>query len=276
MMKYTSELKKLKVGELRAKCTELGLLSNGTRKEMAAALAEKLKLVPRVQTEDTGLILEMGICLALGIDYVGEFKYSMEKATALARKLEGPLREWIAEPLTHTAHGKGKYDFTGETLRLSAKSNKTHHMVAPQTIGQPTKKRFCEAFGLSQDSDNQTLKQHILDNVEGMLPQYFGHTFDCSVLYYHQREGSMKLIESNAKAPIDWSSQTISFSKPTAADWNESNSIRVEVEPGVAKTIGNLQFHNNRDCIKFRWDIRNLVEAFPASFTVRTLCTNLE
>lgn len=277
-MKYTYELEELKKNGLREKCEELRLPTshaNGkalTNKEMRASLTERLELVPSVQTENTGLTFEMAICINLGIDYVGKFKYSMEEASRLAHKMGSRLREYITEPLTHTAHGQGKYDFTGETLRLSAKSNKNDYNVCPQTIGQPTRKRFCEIFGLASEQTDETLKQHILDNVQDMLAMYSGNTFDCTILYYHQKEGSMKLIQPNKETPIDWAKQTISFTQSTAASWNECNTIRVEVEPGVTKTIGSFQFHNKRNCIKFRWNINNLVSAFHESFTVRPLC----
>lgn len=279
-LKFKSELNKLNADQIRNICVELGVPINrdiepGSNKvkkipvkELKGVIAEKLGLQTRVKTEDTGLILEKAICLALNIEYVGEFKYSLEKAESLAEKL-GNLQQFIEEPLTHTAQGQGKYDFTGETMRLSAKSNKTHHKVAPQSIGQPTKKRFCEIFGLAPDVEQSTIKEYILNNVRNMLPQYFNNTFDCSVVYYHQKENTLKLIHPNE--PIDWSDKNLTFSQKTVESWNEGSTLYLEVEPGITKPIGEFQLHNHRSSVKFRWDIRNLVNAFPNNFTVHSL-----
>ena len=212
---------------------------------------------------------EKAICTALNIEYVGEFKYSLDKAEALAQKL-GNLHQFITEPLTHTAQGQGKYDFTGETMRLSAKSNKKHHKVAPQTVGQPTKKRFCEIFGLAPElADPSVIKAHILSNIRDMLPRYFENTFDCNILYYHEKENTLKLIQTNE--PIDWSNKKITFSQNTVESWNEGSTLYLEVEPGITKAIGEFQLHNHRNGVKFRWDMRNLVNAFPENFTVHSL-----
>jgi hypothetical protein len=281
MPKNTSELNKMNVKMLRALCVKLGLpiirtINPGSRrrpevpaKDLRENIKNNLGLKGRVQTEDLGLILEKAICISQNIEYVGEFKYSLEKANTLALRL-GKLQEFITEPLTHTAQGQGKYDFTGKTIRLSAKSNKTHHKVAPQTVGQPTKKRFCELFGLAPElAEPMPIKGYILNNIRDMLPIYFENTFDCSVLYYHEKENTLKFIK--AINPIDWSNKNITFSQNTVESWNEGSTLYIEIEPGITKTIGEFQLHNHRNGVKFRWDIRNLLHAFPEHFTIHSL-----
>ena len=273
----------MKANEIRVLCGEHRILINfvcpdsgKTKKipvkKLKEELKEELKLKTR-PTEDLGLILEMAICIALKIPYIGEFRYSLEKAEALAQKLCN-LHQFITEPLTHTAQGKGKYDFTGETLRLSAKSNKKHHKVAPQTIGQPTKKRFCEEFGLRPElAEPSAIKEYILGHVRDMLPRYFVNTFDCSILYYHEKENTLEIIQAKQLNPIDWldKNKKITFSKNTVDTWNEGSTLYLEVEPGITKAIGEFQLHNHRNGVKFRWDMRNLLNAFPDNFTVRLL-----
>jgi hypothetical protein len=276
MMKYKSELNKLNKVEIRQKCIEQGISifrENGKKhrilKELKKDLINVLGLIPRAITEDTGHVLEMAICLTLKIEYIGNFKYSMDKAQELSNHMS-KLLEHITEPLVHTANGKGKYDYTGETSKLSAKSNKRGHMIAPQSIGQPTKNTFCQAFGFSNENDNEKLKTQIIQNIKNLLGMYFTNTFDCPILYYHEKKATIKLIQYNNSVPIDWNNQNINFSQSDTS-WNESNTIRLEVEPGLMKPIGNFQFHNNRDCIKFRWNIKNLIDYFPSSFTVHII-----
>lgn len=279
MPKNTSELNKMNAAETRELCSALEIpiykdvMSDKPKKipvkELRENIKNKLGLKARVQTEDLGLILEKAICLSQNIEYVGEFKYSLEKAETLAQRL-GNLQQFITEPLTHTARGGAKYDFMGETMRLSAKSNKTHHKVAPQTVGQPTKKRFCELFGLAPELAEPTaIKYYILNNIRDMLPRYFENTFDCSVLYYHEKENTLKLI--NTKNPIDWSNKKITFSQNSVESWKEGSTLYLEVEPGITKAIGEFQIHAHRNGVKFRWDMRNLVNAFPENFNVHSL-----
>ena len=277
----TSELNKMKVAEIHDLCAELKIpiykeIVPGAQKprkvlvtELRDIIKKKLGIKARVQTEDLGIILEKAICISQEIEYVGEFKYSLEKAEILAQKL-GNLQHFIPEPLAHTARGGAKYDFMGETVRLSAKSNKTHHKVAPQSVGQPTKKRFCELFGLAPELAEPTpIKGYILNNIRDMLPKYFENTFDCSLLYYHEKEKTLLLIKKNKS--IDWAKKNITFSKNTVETWNEGSTLYLEVEPGITKSIGEFQLHNHRNSVKFRWDMRNLVNAFPENFIVHSL-----
>ena len=155
-------------------------------------------------------------------------------------------------------------------MKLSAKSNKKGHMIAPQSIGQPTKKKFCQAFKFPNEIDNQGLKTQIIQNIKNMLGLYIENTFDCPILYYHEKDATITLIKYDNNRPIDWNSQNVHFSQ-SGISWNESNTIRLEVVSGLIKPIGNLQFHNNRDCIKFRWNIKNLVDSFPNSFIVHKI-----
>lgn len=276
MMKYKSELRNMKKEEVVKKCIEQGISvfrENGKKyrlvKELKEELSNVLGLIPRVKTEDTGHIFEMAICLTLKIEYIGNFKYSMNKAEELSSRMS-KLLEHINEPLVHTASGQGKYDYTGETMKLSAKSNKNGYKIAPQSIGQPTKNKFCNAFGFSNEIDNQQLKCQIIQNIKNMLDLYIENTFDCPVLYYNEKDATITLIKYNNSTPIDWNNRNIHFSQSDVS-WNESNTIRLEAEAGSTKPIGEFQFHNNRDCIKFRWNIKNLIDSFSNSFIVHRI-----
>lgn len=275
-MKYKSELRNMKKEEVVKKCIEHGISvfrENVKKyrlvKELKEELSNVLGLIPRVKTEDTGHIFEMAICLTLKIEYIGKFKYSMNKAEELSSRM-GKLLEHINEPLVHTASGQGKYDYTGETMKLSAKSNKNGYKVAPQSIGQTTRNKFCNAFGFSNEIDNQQLKSQIIQNIKNMLGLYIENTFDCPILYYNEKDATITLIKYVNNTPIDWNNQKIHFTQSDIS-WEEGNTVKVEAESGSKKSIGEFQFHNHRNCIKFRWDIKNLVDFFPNSFIVHKI-----
>lgn len=218
-----------------------------------------------VQTEDLGKKFEMGVCLLYGITYDGKYKYSMEEAEKLKDRISKLLTIFPYE-LKHTAKNGSQYDFTGlndESIKLSAKTTKKDGKVAPQVIGQPSRKKFCDVFGIVDTSSLEEIKSYIEGNASSMLEKYFDTTFDCPIVYYNQNKDVLQLIRVINK--VDWSSQAINFTK-TGAAWNESSSIKIG-----KVTIGEFQVHTHRDCIKFRWSFEKLIELFKDSFEIINL-----
>jgi hypothetical protein len=220
-----------------------------------------------LQTEDLGKKFEMAICLLYGIPFDGKYKYSMEEADKLKDRIL-PLAEVFPHKLKHTAKNGSQYDFTGlddDSIKLSAKTTKKDGKVCPQVIGQPSKKKFCEFFGLDLNYTLDQIKSHIESNVDEMLNIYFDMTFDCPILYYNQKSNILQLI--HIKQKIDWTSCTVEFShQKKNKPWNESSTISIN-----NITIGEFQVHNHRDNIKFRWAFENLIKLFPDSFEIISL-----
>ena len=216
----------------------------------------KLTIVPdakQIKTEDTGKEFEMSICLAYEIDYVGKYKYRLIEFPRLKQ-----LTELFPGPLIHIAKAGSRYDFQSETGEyLSAKSNKSGNKVCPQVIGQASKKKFCEYFKIEQTVN---LKEYIFSNIKELLGIYFDYTFDASIIYYNKKKDSIKFIKTLKK--IDWNVQELIFTR-NLEEWNESNSIKLNTI-----TIGEFQFHNNRDCIKFRWNFEKIIFLFSEHFNI--------
>lgn len=248
-------IKKRKVKKLPDDC-----IIEETTPEVQPTISSKI-----LQTEDLGKIFEMGICLLYGIPYDGKYKYSMEEAEKIRDRLTQLLTIFPYE-LKHTAKNGSQYDFTGatdESVKLSAKTTKKDGKVAPQVIGQPSRKKFCDVFEISDTSSLEEIKSHIENNVASMLEKYFDTTFDCPILYYNQHKNVVQFIRLTNK--VDWSTQSIQFTK-TGAAWNESSSIKIG-----KITIGEFQVHTHRDCIKFRWSFEKLIELFKDSFEIISL-----
>ena len=214
---------------------------------------------PMIITEDLGKIFEMAICLLYETPFDGKFKYSMLKAELIKDKIIN-LKEIFPYKLIHTAKNGARYDFTGAAdsneIKLSAKTTKKDYKVCPQVIGQPSKKKFCEHFGVDTLSSNDQIKEYIVANIEKLLQSYFEYTFDCPILYYNEGKNVLWFIKKIKN--IDWNNCIIEFSHIKKNKlWNESSSITIN-----GYSMGEFQVHNHRDNIKFRWNLGNLLYCF--------------
>jgi len=223
-----------------------------------------------VMTEDLGKIFEMAICMLYDIPYDGKYKYGADAAEKIKDRI-APLKTVFPYQLRHIAKNGSRYDFAtvdGE-MYLSAKTNKKDGKVCPQVIGQPSKKKFCEHFGLDMSMDLDQIKQYIEANIHSLLNTYFENTFDCPVIYYNQHKNVLLFVK--AKQHIDWTTKNIGFSHHIKQKkWNESSCICVD---GV--NIGEFQVHHNRDCIKYRWVFHNVLKQFADQFEVVELKNDL-
>jgi len=219
---------------------------------------------PKVVTEDLGKIFEMAICLLYDTPYVGKYKYSMDDAEKLKDKIK-EMKNIFPQNITHTAEKGARYDFTcsnSEGLYLSAKSTKKGDKVCPQVIGQPSKKKFCQHFGLENSITINEIKQYIQENIRNMLQKYFEYTYDCPIIYYNQHKNLILFVKKIND--IHWNDFEIEFSHiKKDKEWNESTTISIQ-----DVSIGEFQVHNHRDNIKFRWCFENLIYKFPQYFEV--------
>jgi hypothetical protein len=225
---------------------------------------EESKTQKKVSTEDDGKAFEMSICLKNETKYDGKYKYSLEKATIMKDKLHN-LFDVFPHKLKHIAKNGNKYDFVSiddDKIHLSAKTTKKNAKVCPQVIGQPSKKKFCDFFGIDLLYNLEQIKNYIETNVKSLLEIYTLNTFDCPILYYNIHKNKIILVK--LKESINWTNCNISFSHIIKnKKWNESSCIIIN---GI--TIGEFQIHNHRDCIKFRWSFEKLLNLFNHNFEI--------
>lgn len=236
------------------------------------ALTKKFE---KLQTEDTGKMFEMAICMAYEIPYDGVYKYSMEKPKELAPRL-APLTELF--PLcSHTARKGARYDFTAladETLHLSAKTTKKGvGKVAPQVIGQCQPQKFCDLLNIEYN-DTVSLKKHIQENISTILPACADYTFDCPNIFYNEKENSIQYITCDKEKPIQWDAYDYTWSRP----WDKwANSAIVKITPKQSlKTkpipLMEFQFHSkNRTNMAVRWFYGNALKVFKDALKIRFL-----
>lgn len=233
-----------------------------TTKKMAAK---------RILTEDLGKICEKAVCLVAGCEFQGNYKYSLEKAETLKARLSALSTE--IQGFQHTGRTDDLYDFshlTDVAKKLSVKTNKTGWMVCPQG-GQGTKKTFCEKFGLpvAAQTDPEIIKAFVVAETSRVLDIFMHSTFHCPTLYYNEPANLVQLIKQTK--PIDWAAQPLKFSHLEKAKiWNESTTLYLS-HNGTLITIGEFQNHKHRNCFKFRWQFKNLLDHFKDHFEIRTL-----
>lgn len=218
----------------------------------------------KLLTEDLGKTFEKGICLLYDTEYDGKYNYSDEEAIEIKNKLE-KFKNIFPHNLKHIAKNGNKYDFESiddNNIKLSAKTTKKNAKVCPQVIGQPSKKKFCDFFGIEQTTNTEEIKNYIENNITKLLNDYINNTFDCPIVYYNKHKDKILFIK--IKKNIDWINYNLTFSHILKnKKWNESSSIIIS-----DITIGEFQIHNNRDCVKFRWSFENLLNLFKDNFEI--------
>ena len=218
----------------------------------------------KVLTEDLGKIFEMAICLLYEIEYDGKYKYSLEEANIIKEKIH-KLKVVFPFKIKHIAKNGNKYDFVSindDKTYLSAKTTKKDAKVCPQVIGQPSRKKFCEFFGIDLLYNLEQIKNYIETNVKSLLEIYTVNTFDCPIVYYNKHKNMILFVK--LKESINWTDYEITFSHIIKnKKWNESSCIIIN---GI--TIGEFQIHNHRDCIKFRWSFEKLLNLFNNNFEI--------
>lgn len=178
----------------------------------------------------------------------------------------------VPTPIHHIAEGQNPIDFIvmgGKSL--SVKTNqKLLGKVAPQRVGQASSKTFFLFFTDLVDpalvpvlySERVVLfKTLVFARIDHMLKVYWDNLFDCDYLVYFynilQADGSLSptpqsVMFSKKDSPV-WDKQHITYTKPSLATWNESNTVKYY---GI--TIGEFQVHNNRDNFKFRFNMAGI------------------
>jgi len=221
---------------------------------------------PTLQTENTGKMFEMAICLAYNIPYDGTYKYGMELPEKLKPRLS-KLVELIPN-LRHTARKGSPYDYTSttdETLHLSAKSTKKGvGKVAPQVVGQSQPSDFCTKIGI-EFTNLQSLKEYIQTNVKTILPILVKHTFNTPIVYFNEKANTIRYITMTS--PIDWDTSAFRWTCDFVK-WNNSSLLKIAHE-GREYGLVEFQIHSkSRSNMAIRWCFENVLSVFKANLSI--------
>jgi hypothetical protein len=235
------------------------IFSEYLKKRFKKKVAIKIQrtFFPMLRTEDTGKELEMAICMAYGIQYVGKYKYGYEEPSRLSERLKKlpPMKN-----IYHSAINKSAYDFMSDDGNLSAKSTKkSGGKVAPQRIGQCSIEKFCERINISPLGKDD-LKRYIQNNIVSILPIFESNTFESSIVYYIKQKDEIRYIQQIK--PIDWTNLQFSWTRDSN-EWTNSSTLKVK-----DISIMEIQFHTKRKNMACRWCFENLLSLFSDHFSV--------
>lgn len=230
-------------------------------------------MTTKINNETIGISCEIAIADAFNIEI--DSMYRTRGNSKLIEKLQSKITKIFEEnnipkPISHTALNQNPIDFYLEDgSTLSVKSNKRAlGKVAPQIIGQPTADTFFNYFdngnffdievateNLSYFEKSEKFKEIVLNYSDILLREYWNKLFDADhYLHFYNFNGEENYIYMSKLKPILFDKSKITFTQ-NFSTWNESNTIKYD-----GNSIGEFQVHRNRNCLKFRFNIKNLLK----------------
>ena len=198
--------------------------------------------------------------------------------------------ENIPLPFKHVAEGQNPVDFIlNNNETLSVKTNKRQlGKVAPQIIGQPTNETYF--FNMKNkfpnivefNIENELKDRELEDNYENrskifkeisikyidiIINEYWKNLVECDyLLFFYDIVDKNENISKNPQYIVlrkelelpNWSKKNFLFTK-SLENWNESNTVKY-INNGKSISIGEFQVHKNRNCFKFRFNIKNILK----------------
>lgn len=233
--------------------------------------------------ETFGMSCEKAICELFkdtnGINKIDEKRVDREIINKIKPFLISLFEKHKISKLIYTGCYEDKVDFIDTNNKTySLKTNqKKSTKIAPQIIGQPSKLKFNQLIYSKLKADNEPdkleknedIKKWIIENIKKLLILYFENLLCCDYLIYIKEQknnynvfcSNLSITKNDFEKIIK--DKVIFFSK-NKDNWNESNTVKINMESLNKKnknlSIGEFQFHKNRDCIKFRFNINSLLE----------------
>lgn len=232
-----------------------------------------------INNETVGISAEVAIANEFGVDIAPQ--YAQRADQTIVNQIMPCVRAAfhqnnIPNPIKHIAEGQNPVDFILENDKtLSVKSNQEKlGKVAPQIIGQPTANTYfsimskelnCDLlFELEGDDTYENrvrlFKKISMTRTVDVLNVYWKYMFDCDYLIHFYNVlnsvGLPRFIVFGKAVVPGWDENCFGFSQ-TLNSWNESCTLYYN-----GYSIGEFQAHNNRNCLKFRFNMDELKKAF--------------
>lgn len=209
-------------------------------------------------TEQLGIMIEKTLCNITNINFNTKRKYVdiPEEIKDDINKTIGPVVKKMK--MTHVGHLNTEYDFTSDKDKsLSVKTIMSGNKICPQTIGQCSLKSFNNKMSMNLCGKKE-FKSFFLENKNRMLEKYLKNVFCCDkTLVFKFQTGTIYIIEKMGDVSFKDNELCEFSTSRNMLDWNESNTVYYNCH--VKESLGEVQIHNNRDCIKFRFNINTLI-----------------
>ena len=116
-------------------------------------------------------------------------------------------------------------------------------MFAPKVVGQAGDETFNHFFGHLSDEEisKKNFKEFCINNIDEMLPIIVDYAlvsdYNCWI-YLNEESFDYEIIKRGNLPELTFDYKNFSFTKPTATEWVESNTIKYK-----GKTVLELQLH---------------------------------
>lgn len=221
-------------------------------------------------TEQLGIMVEKELCNITKTKFNTKRKYidmPEEISDDISKTLGGDFKRM---KMKHVGHLNKEYDFLKEKGKtVSIKTIMTGNKICPQTIGQCSLRSLNNKMSLNIDN-KRSFKKFFLENKMEMIENYLKALFCCdTMVVFKFRSGIVYIIEKTDDALIKFENKVndnLNDMFTTSKDiynWKESNTIYYlskHKSKEIKESIGEIQIHNNRDCIKFRFNVNVLID----------------
>lgn len=234
--------------------------------------------------ESIGISAEVAIARSFGVKINKDYEARSEKTIVDLLLKDNSVnkifkKENIPEPIKHIAEGQNPVDFILKCNKtLSVKTNQDGlGKVAPQIIGQPTSQtyfdyleKYFDNFNLKNELALENLndtyenrsyifKKYSINYIVDVIDMYWENLFDCDYyIHFFNLEKHCNPLENyvvlEKEMPPKWDKSKFTFTQ-SLYSWNESNTLKY-----CGINIGEFQVHKNRNCFKFRFNIKGLIE----------------
>lgn len=220
-------------------------------------------------TEQLGIMVEKEICNISRTKFNTKRKY-IDIPGEISEDINNTIgNELKRMKIKHVGHLNKEYDFiNNKSETLSIKTIMSGNKICPQTIGQCSLRSLDNKLVLNI-KDKHSFKNFFLENKWMMIEEYLKALFCCDtmVIFKFQMgiiyiiEKTDDIIEFNNKEKLN---EIFDTSKDINS-WKESNTVyyvskNKNKKENKKESLGEIQIHNNRDCIKFRFNVDVLVD----------------
>ena len=219
-------------------------------------------------TEQLGILVERAMCDIVKIPFNTKRKYDSLPGDVVDDISEtvGPVLKKMK--LQHVGNLNTTYDFVNSenNTTISVKTLMKGNRICPQHIGQCSLNSLSSKLGKHFDKI-ETFKNYFMDNKIDMLTNYLVNCFCCDMtIIYKFDKGIVYIIRR--RGDIKFTNELSLSTSKLLCDWNESNTVYVnELNLNEKRlSIGELQIHKNRNCVKFRFNVDTLVEMIKSGY----------
>ncbi len=261
-VEYRSNLIKLVKQIIKVYKSDIKLLEQQI-KNLSLNDVKKKDEKKKENTETTGISGELAICDFYELDYPEHLQVRSSKRKSNQIKICIKRFSKYHPEIKFTKHlgvENKEPDFQLEDGKiLSLKTNiKKGNKMCPQDIGQISRERFDKVFKLPPNQTNLDRKRFIISNVLNLVNRYWKKLWCCNYLlwlYLDKQKWEYKFFNQTMVTKSPFRDSTKFKFTQTAETWNEGSTVKYD---GIS--IGEFQFHNNRNCIKFRFILINVLK----------------